>query len=123
VSIATPAAAAATGGAGLVQTGLSLLVVLAAIFALAWVLRRVQGFRTGASGVLQIQAGVQVGPRERVVWLRAGEAHLLIGVAPGSVRTLHVFAESPAIVPAEAAAPNPTFAEALRKVLQGEGRK
>ena len=104
--------------AGLGQTALSLALVLGAIFALAWLLRRIQGLRSNGAGALQLQAGLQVGPKERVLWIRAGETHLLIGVAAGQVRTLHVFDQPPAST--EPAAPLPGFAEALRKVMGGE---
>jgi flagellar protein FliO/FliZ len=107
-----------SAAAGLAQTGLSLLLVLAAIFALAWVLRRVQGFRVAGSAVLQVQGGLQVGPKERVLWVRAGDAHLLIGVAPGRVQTLHVFEHAPEVLPAGPA--GPAFADALRKRILGE---
>jgi flagellar protein FliO/FliZ len=105
--------------AGLGQTALSLVLVLGAIFALAWLLRRVQGFRSTTGGVLRVQAGLQVGPKERVLWVRAGDTHLLLGVASGRVQTLHVFEHPPAAVD-PAAAPLPGFAEALRKVMRGE---
>lgn len=104
--------------AGLGQTALSLGLVLGAIFGLAWLLRRVQGFRSSGGSALQLQAGLQVGPKERVLWIRAGEQHLLIGVAAGQVRTLHVFDQPPEA--AAPAAPLPGFAEALRKVMRGE---
>jgi len=95
-----PAATTALGGglpaAGLGQTLLALMLVLAVIFALAWLLRRVQGLRASATGLLRIRGGVQLGARERVIWLEAGDTHLLVGVAPGRIQTLHVFASSPA---------------------------
>jgi flagellar protein FliO/FliZ len=111
-------AATMPAAAGLGQTALSLVLVLGAIFALAWLLRRVQGFRSGASGALQLQAGLQVGPKERVLLVRAGDKQLLIGVAAGQVRTLLVF-DQPLAAQETAVAP-PGFAEALRKVMRGE---
>jgi flagellar protein FliO/FliZ len=105
--------------AGLGQTALSLALVLGAIFALAWLLRRVQGFRAGGAGALQLRAGLQVGPKERVLLIRAGDKHLLLGVSSGQVRTLLVFDQPPAELEIPAAPP-PGFAEALRKVMRGE---
>ncbi len=105
-------------GAGLGQTALSLLLVLAAIFVLAWLLRRVQGIRPGAAGALQVQGGLQVGAKERVLMIRAGDTHLLIGVAPGRVQTLHVF-EQPPSADLEAAPVSSGFADAMRKTLRG----
>jgi flagellar protein FliO/FliZ len=105
----------------LAQTALALGMVLAAIFAVAWLLRRTQGLRAGRAGVLQVHAGVQVGSRERVVWLQAGDTHLLLGVAPGRVQTLHSFAEPPTGLPPPQAAP-PRFAELLKRVAdRGRG--
>jgi flagellar protein FliO/FliZ len=109
-------------GAGLGQTALSLLLVLAAILALAWLLRRVQGLRPGGGGTMQIQGGLQVGARERVLMIRAGGKHLLIGVAPGSVQTLHVF-DQPPLELEPAANVSPSFAAALSKVLRGDKKE
>ncbi|HZR35220.1 MAG TPA: flagellar biosynthetic protein FliO [Nevskia sp.] len=111
------AANAVPVGAGMAHTALSLLLVLGLIFALAWLLRRVQSVRAPAAGVLSIRGGLQVGAKERVLWIRAGDKDLLIGVAAGSVQTLHVFDQPPA-GPAEGAAP-PSFKEALRRIAAG----
>lgn len=75
--------------AGLAQVTLSLLLVLAAVFAAAWLLRRVRGLqRTRSSEGLAVVAEVAVGPRERVVLVEVGGERVLVGVAPGSVRAL-----------------------------------
>ena len=119
-TVATQAAAPATAAGSLVQMSLSLMLVLGVIFALAWVLRRLQGPRSAASGALRLHAGLQVGPKEKVVLIQAGDTHLLVGVAPGSVKTLHVFSEPPVIVDTATATmpPLPPFAEKLRELLQ-----
>jgi flagellar protein FliO/FliZ len=41
-------------------------------------------------GLVTLLGGVSVGPRERVVLLQVDDARLVVGVAPGQVRTLHV---------------------------------
>ncbi len=110
-------------GASLLQSMLSLLVVVAAIFLLAWVLRRVQGLRPKSNAGVQVHAGLSVGGRERVMWIEAGGKHLLIGVAPGRVNTLHVFDEAPQIETGEAGGVHPqapNFSELLKKAL-GKG--
>jgi flagellar protein FliO/FliZ len=122
---AGPALAAGGGqaisaGAGVAQTALSLLLVLAAIFALAWALRRLQGFRPKAAGVLSVRGGLQVGAKERVLWLRAGDTDLLIGVAAGRVQTLHVFDKPPQETEPQPPQAPPHFAEALRQLMRGE---
>lgn len=84
---------AAVGTEGLAQVTLSLLLVLAAVFAAAWVVRRLRGFGKFGGGVLQVITEVPVGTKERVVLIQVGHQQLLIGVAPGRVSTLHVLAE------------------------------
>jgi flagellar protein FliO/FliZ len=75
-------------GASLAQTTLGLAVVLALIFAVAWLLRRVGPMaRTGGSP-LRIVASQAVGQRERIVIVELGEQWLVLGVAPGRVNTL-----------------------------------
>ena len=122
----TNAAVAGAGTAlpGLGQTFLSLLVVLALIFALAALLKRVQRVRSGGTANLRIHSGLQVGPKERVLMIEAGGKHLLIGVAAGSVSTLHVFDQPPqAAEPASDIATPPlagAFADALKRALGRE---
>ncbi|HVT34268.1 MAG TPA: flagellar biosynthetic protein FliO [Nevskiaceae bacterium] len=100
--------------ASLLQMLLSLGLVLGAIFGLAWLVRRTQSLTPRAAGDVAVLAAAQVGAKERVLLLNAGGTHVLIGVAPGSVRTLHVYAEPPQL--AERPSP-PAFAEALKKAL------
>ena len=104
----------------LLQSLLSLLIVVGAIFALAWFLRRVQNLRPKGTGALRVHSGLSVGNRERVLWIEAGGKHLLIGVAPGRVNTLHVFDAAPEaleIGPAASAAQAPNFGDLLKKAL------
>ena len=86
-------ASPAAGIGGLGQVTLALALVVTAIFALAWLARRLRGFAEGKGAVLSVIAEVRVGPKERAVLLQAGGTQLLVGVAPGSVRTLHVLPE------------------------------
>jgi flagellar protein FliO/FliZ len=83
----------AVGADGLGQVTLSLLLVLAAVFAAAWVVRRLRSFGKFGNGALQVITEVVVGTKERVVLIQVGNQQLLIGVAPGRVSTLHVLTE------------------------------
>ncbi len=109
---------ASTALPSLGQTALSLIVVLGLIFALAWLLKRVQGVRLGGPANLRIHAGLQVGPKEKVLMIEAGGQHLLIGVSAGGVNTLHVFAEPPVAAVPETATDAPPIATAFRDVLK-----
>jgi len=100
------------------QTVLSLIVVLGVIFALAALLKRLQGVKRGGTADLRIHAGLQVGPKERVLLIEAGGAHLLVGVAPGQIRTLHVYDEPPTLQSGTSKAPvSSAFTEALKRAL------
>lgn len=95
VESATPA-----GVGSLAQVTLSLGIVLAIIFAAAWIVRRMRGFGRAASGTLDVLADLPLGQKERAVLIRVGTKQILLGVAPGRVSTLHVLTE-----PVELAAP------------------
>ncbi|WP_428382873.1 flagellar biosynthetic protein FliO [Nevskia ramosa] len=121
MSTAAEATMASTALPSLGQTALSLIVVLGLIFALAWLLKRVQGVRLGGPANLRIHAGLQVGPKEKVLMIEAGGQHLLIGVSAGGVNTLHVFAEAPIAPAAGSDQPQPpivsAFSDALKRAL------
>jgi len=83
----------ASPGGSLVQVTISLLLVLAAVFAAGWVTRKVRGFGRLQSDAVTILADLPLGAKERAVLLQVGSQQVLIGVAPGRVNTLHVLSE------------------------------
>lgn len=119
---AAPAAAAhapALGAGGLVSVTLALLAVLAAVFALAWLARRMRAFGNRASGSLEVLANLPLGAKERAVLLKVGGAQILVGVTPGQVNTLHVL-EQPIEIGKTAASgqsDRPSFAQLLKRSL------
>jgi len=121
---ATSAPASSAPGLGsLTQVSLSLALVLALVFGLAWLLRRVGGTRRPGAPGIDILAELALGPKERAVLLQVDRVRLLVGVGGGQVRTLHVLPEAePVAALAEGAgAPvrgtAPSFADLLRKSL------
>ena len=116
--IASPAFAAAAPApdldvGGLLRVCLSLAVVIALILGAGWVLRRMQGGAVRSGGNLRCLESIAIGMKERVVLVQAGERQLLIGVAPGNVRTLHVFDQPIAVTTPATMSP----AVAFRSVL------
>ena len=105
---------------GLLQVLLGLAVVLAAVWATAWLLRRFAPGQALADGALRVVGGVLVGPKERVVVIETGETWLLLGVAPGQVNLLHSMPR-----PEGAATPSPSeyqgknFGSWLKQAMQG----
>lgn len=90
--------AGAAGGSGvsaeyLWQVMLGLLFVLAMIFAIAWLVRRFGAGTLLHSAHMRVIGSLPLGARERAVLVEVGGQQLLLGVAPGRVSSLHVFAE------------------------------
>jgi flagellar protein FliO/FliZ len=120
-SAAQAAMPAAVGTGNIVQMLGGLLVVLALIFALAWLARRVGAVGSRGGAVVNVLGGAALTSRERVVLLQVGETQLLVGVAPGSVRTLHVFAPHAVAAGAVVQQPPAGFAETLQSALHPPG--
>ena len=111
----TPVPQGSTFGA-LLQALLGLAIVLAALFAFLWFLRRFSPAQSGVQGVVRVVGGVMVGPRERVVVVEVGEQWLLLGVASGQVSHLQTLPK-PADAPPPAQVPLPPFAGKLAEIL------
>jgi len=95
----------------------SLLFVVLLIFAVRWLLRgRMGSLRAGGREQLAVRAQLALGARERIVVVQVGDEQLLLGVAPGDVKTLHVLSR-PLPEPAATPETHGTFAERLRGVL------
>jgi flagellar protein FliO/FliZ len=100
---------------------LALLIVLAAIFAVAWVARRVRGVGNRVGNAIDVLADVPLGPKERAVLLKVGTEQVLIGVAPGRVSALHVLREPVEVTKATTATgPAATSFSALLKRSLGK---
>jgi flagellar protein FliO/FliZ len=109
-------ASSPVGGFAMFQVVLALLLVLAAVFLVFWLLRRLLPMSSGADGFLKVLGGVMVGPRERVVVVEVGETWLILGVAAGRVSILHTVSRPPdAQTPMHA--PAPEFARWLNRAL------
>ena len=116
---AAPHAVSAThavGIGGLGQVTLALLAVLGALFALAWLLRRLRGIGNRVGTAIDVIAHVPLGQKERVVLLKVGSAQILLGVAPGRVNALYVLPE-PLELAQRAAAPAADAGPSFRALL------
>jgi len=77
----------------LIQFTLGLIAVLAAVMILAWIMRRMNRWQMSAGGSLRLLGGLSLGARERILLVQVGDIQLLLGVAPGYVRKLHVLTQ------------------------------
>jgi len=70
------------------QVFLGLAIVVIAILAMAWLIKRTGYVNTRANGVLKIIGGITLTQRERLLLVQVGEKQLLLGIAPGRITTL-----------------------------------
>jgi len=90
----TPPPPAAMSSGSILQVIFSLLLVLAAVVLVAWILKRINLPQHAADNLIKVQATVAVGQRERIVLVEVNDTWLVVGVAPGQVRTLHSMAKA-----------------------------
>lgn len=81
------------GVSGLANVMLSLIVVLAVVFGVAWIMKRMQGFTGGRNPHMKVVAQLPLSTRERLMLVDVGGQQLVLGVSPGGIRTLHVLDE------------------------------
>lgn len=101
----------------LFQTFFSLLLVVLLIIGIAWVMRRSGRFGSALGGQLRAIGGLSLGGRDRILLVDAGGTHLLIGISPAGIRTLHVFEEPLELDEGYSGGAPPQFSETLQKML------
>lgn len=89
-AFAAPAAQPVATTPGIGRVALSLLLVMALLFGIAWLVKRLSVLGIGHSPRIRQLASLSLGARERAVLIEFDGRELLLGVAPGNVRTLHV---------------------------------
>jgi flagellar protein FliO/FliZ len=102
-------------GGQLTQLVLGLLLVIGLIFALAWLLRRVQSVSPGNGQLIEVLGSRALGPRDRLMLVQVGNEQILLGITPGRITPLHVLKE-PLQVPATSQATS-EFAQRLMELL------
>lgn len=135
-SVGAGTAAPSLGVGAVLQTLVGLAVVVALVFASAWLARRFGLQPGGRASVVRTIGGVSLGGKERVAVVEVGDTWLVLGTAPGNVRLLHTLPagstaqpgsghgggpESPD--PNASALPPGTFGTRFRAALAGEAKK
>jgi flagellar protein FliO/FliZ len=76
--------------AAILQMLLGLTLIIAILFAGAYLLRKLNGGRSfGSSGPLRIVGGLMLSARERIVLVEVGDSWIVVGIVPGQIKTLH----------------------------------
>ncbi|MEN2474011.1 flagellar biosynthetic protein FliO [Burkholderia sp. GS2Y] len=135
-SVMVGSAAPSLGIGAVLQTLVGLAVVIGLVFACAWLARRF-GFQPARrGGPLKVVSSVGLGAKESATIVEIGDTWLVLGVAPGNVRLLHMLpagtaaataastsADAPAgAAPSDAGLPG-TFGSRFRDALAGEAAK
>ncbi|MCW8900182.1 MAG: flagellar biosynthetic protein FliO [Gammaproteobacteria bacterium] len=102
------------------QMFFGLFIVVGLIVGMAWFMRRMGNMSGATTGNLKVLGGVSVGQRERIVLVQAGDTQLLVGVAPGEIRTLHVMDEPIATTQTNTNVSS-GFAEKLHAAIKNRG--
>ena len=102
------------------QMFLGLILVVGLIIGVAWIMRRMNNMGGISADNLKVVGGVSIGQRERIVLVQAGNTQLLVGVGPGTIRTLHVLDE-PITTNNPSVAVSSGFAEKLHAAIKSRG--
>ncbi|WP_101760502.1 flagellar biosynthetic protein FliO [Oceanicoccus sp. KOV_DT_Chl] len=94
-----------------------LLFVVAIIFLVAWLMRRLGAIPAFTGQTMRVVSALSVGTREKIILVDVAGQQILLGVAPGRVNHLQTF-EQAVITPASNTQPNTgDFAKTIRKLL------
>ena len=102
----------------LAQLTLSLIAIVGLIFAISWLLKRFRVSLPRGSGDMAVLDQVSIGPRERIVLVRVGEAQVLVGIGAAGIVALTPLTTPIALSGVTRA---PPFAERLRDMMKGSG--
>jgi flagellar protein FliO/FliZ len=102
----------------LAQLTLTLVAIVALIFAISWVLKRFKLAGARGRGEITVIDELALGPRERIMLIRVGESQVLVGVTAGGVACLTPLT-TPIVL--NASAPAPVFADRLREFMKRPG--
>ncbi len=102
----------------LAQLTLSLIAIVALIFAISWLLKRFRVSLPRGSGNMAVLDQVSIGPRERIALVRVGDQQVLVGIGAAGIVALTPLATPIALTGVTRATP---FAERLRDLMKRPG--
>jgi flagellar protein FliO/FliZ len=102
----------------LAQLTLSLIAIVALIFAISWALKRFRLAGPRGRGQIAVLDELTLSPRERIVLIRVGDAQVLVGVGAGGMVSLTPLATPVTLSETQA---TPLFADRLRDFMKRPG--
>ena len=76
------------GASNYIQMLLGLFFIIAFIFIVAWLIKRMGTMSPSHSNNLKVVAGLNVGQREKIIVLQVMDEQLLVGVTPSNIQLL-----------------------------------
>ena len=111
---ATQDPAAPMGAGSLLQVFAGLVLVLVLVMGAAWALRRIGRVPGMSNQAIKMVGAASVGTRERVVLLEVAGTWIVVGVAPGQVRSLATLPKGD-LPPVSPSPVSPPFAQWLQR--------
>lgn len=114
---------------GMTQTLLLLVLLVAALAALPWLIRRLQqrraGLQPGVGAAARVLSAVAVGPQQRVVTVEVGSPQqrtvLVLGVTAQQISCLHVLPAATKVAAGDGASFAAEMATARTQAVQAGG--
>ena len=95
--------------------GLVFIVLL--IFALAWLMKKMQLTQNSHNGLINVVSAISVGHKERIALIEVGEEQILVGLTPGRIEKLHTLKDK-LQVDQNAGNRVPNFGEKFRHMME-----
>lgn len=73
----------------------SFVAVIVFIFFTAWLVRKTGRFSISNNKSIRVISSMSLGMREKIVLISVEDVNIVVGVAPGQIRTLHVLGKGP----------------------------
>ena len=89
--------------------------ILLLIFALAWMMKKMQVAQNSQNGLINIVSAISVGQRDRIALIQVGEEQILVGLTPGKIEKLHELKQPLTLPQVNPAAQN--FSEKFQQLM------
>jgi flagellar protein FliO/FliZ len=73
-----------------IQILISFLIVIGVILSIAWFMKKTGRLGYGGGQLIKIKSSISLGMREKILVIEVANENIVVGVAPGQIRTLHV---------------------------------
>lgn len=107
---------------GLLEMMLSLMLVIGLIIGLSWMVGRLRNVHRNSTGAMTVLGELVIGPKERVVLVRVGDAQALLGVSAAGVTSLQLLDRTLDVAESVGGLPNAaSFAQKLKEMMNRQG--